>query len=91
MLTSRGGEDSHLQQIVDDLDDLDATARYREEAADNNLAGDDGQRQHDWSASSSDNEALIVAWEENDPENPYNWSSVGTRNSPERFMVAPLS
>ncbi|CAK7237460.1 hypothetical protein SCUCBS95973_009967 [Sporothrix curviconia] len=73
------------------MDEKDAADRYREEAADNiagahiHLVGAEGSKhqqhhQHDLqrtpSLSNSEDETLIVAWNENDPENPYNWSKV---------------
>ncbi|KAL1896824.1 hypothetical protein Sste5346_004457 [Sporothrix stenoceras] len=74
-----------LHQIINDIDEKDARDRYREEAADNTVGAhsqldDDGSKspghhnQRTPSLSNSESETLIVAWEENDPENPYNWS-----------------
>lgn len=68
--TFEGGE-SRLHRLVSNLDDEDATSRYREKQADNNVADDSPG-----SALSSDDERTLVAWLPNDPENPYNWSKV---------------
>ena len=72
LVTFQGGE-SRLSRIVSGIDEEDATSRYREEEADNHIPEDSHG-----SASSSIDERTIVAWEPNDPENPYNWSSVRT-------------
>lgn len=69
--TFEGGE-SRLLHLVSDIDDEDATSRYREERADNNVVVDDGPG----SALSSDDKGALVTWLPNDPENPYNWSKV---------------
>lgn len=68
--SSRG--ESRLHRLVSDIDDEDATSRYREERADNNVVVDDGPG----SVLSSDDEGTLVTWLPNDPENPYNWSKV---------------
>lgn len=63
---------SRIQRVVSNIDEHDASSRYREEEGDNKVAVK--QEQH--SSSSSVEERVIVAWEENDKENPYNWSNV---------------
>lgn len=60
-----------MHRLVSNIDDEDATARYREEKADNNVADDSPG-----SASSCHDERTLVTWLPNDPENPYNWSTV---------------
>ncbi|KIH94351.1 hypothetical protein SPBR_06205 [Sporothrix brasiliensis 5110] len=82
--TDRIQQHDGLYQIISAIDEKDAKDRYREEAADNTVGeriqlDDDGTKrpednQQTPSLSNSENETLIVAWEENDPENPYNWS-----------------
>ncbi|EPE05309.1 major facilitator superfamily transporter [Ophiostoma piceae UAMH 11346] len=71
-----------LHQIIHDIDERDAEARYREEAADN-IAGVHTRssavhhhNQRTPSLSDNENDALILAWSENDHENPYNFSSL---------------
>ncbi|CAK7568506.1 MAG: hypothetical protein SEPTF4163_006499 [Sporothrix epigloea] len=69
-----------LRQIISDMDERDASDRYREETADNIVTPISCERRQEpdpWrtpSLSESENEASIVTWNENDPENPYNWS-----------------
>ncbi|CAK7266444.1 hypothetical protein SEPCBS119000_002032 [Sporothrix epigloea] len=69
-----------LRQIISDADEKDARDRYREETADNIVGARSHEQRyqpHPWqtpSLSPSENETSIVAWNENDPENPYNWS-----------------
>lgn len=66
--TVKGGE-SRLQRFVSEAGDEDARSRYREEEADNNV----NQRNHG-SISSGNEDRTMIAFEPNDPENPYNWS-----------------
>ncbi len=67
--------------MVTEIDERDAASRYREEAADNKIPVSEPPSgpyipYTPYSAYSSDDddEETIVAWEDNDPENPYNWS-----------------
>lgn len=64
-------DDSRLRQVVSKMDKEDARSRYREEVAESHPVGDDSP-----GASSSEEERKFVAWEVDDPENPYNWSKV---------------
>ncbi len=61
------------------MDFLDASSRYREEEADNKItvARVDQGGSAPSSPTDSGDDKVIVAWEEMDPENPYNWSNVG--------------
>ncbi|KAK0706947.1 major facilitator superfamily domain-containing protein [Lasiosphaeria miniovina] len=62
---------SHI--VIEDGVNQDAFSRYGDEAAGNGVP----YNHHSFSASSTyheDKEDMILAWEENDPENPYNWS-----------------
>lgn len=61
-----------MQRFVSEAGDEDARSRYREEEADNNAT----QHNHGSISSSSDDRTMI-AFEPNDPENPYNWSKAG--------------
>ena len=60
-----------LSRIISGLDESDAKMRYTVEMEDNNISSPK-------SAASSVNppEKKIIHWEDGDPENPYNWSSV---------------
>jgi hypothetical protein len=53
---------------VSEIDNEDATSGYRVEAEDNTV--DTG------SPENGDGEKSVVNWAENDPENPYNFSTV---------------
>ena len=66
--------ESRLNRLVSNIDEEDATSRYREERAGNNSANDSPG-----SVLSSDDERTLVTWLPNDPENPYNWSTVSFR------------
>jgi hypothetical protein len=59
---------------VADIDDADARARYKEEAADQGLQEKSPRGQS--GTEEDEDDRTIVAWEEGDPENPYNWSNV---------------
>jgi hypothetical protein len=62
---------SALDRIISQLDDRDATSRYREEAADNKPQEPQEKSQ---SVSSSKDGQTMLSWAPGDPENPYNWS-----------------
>lgn len=64
-----------MQRFVSQAGDEDARSRYREEEADNNVT----QHNHG-SISSGNDDRSIIAFEPNDRENPYNWST-GSRLS----------
>ncbi|KAK1772297.1 major facilitator superfamily transporter [Phialemonium atrogriseum] len=64
-------DNSRLETLVTEIDQIDASMRYREEEADNRIASD----QNVSSSSSIEQEKTIVSWEPDDPENPYNWSA----------------
>ncbi|KAK4453026.1 polyamine transporter 3 [Podospora aff. communis PSN243] len=53
-----------------EIDERDAASRYREEAADHQTSFKPSPYSSD-----DDDEDTIVAWEEGDAENPYNWST----------------
>lgn len=55
---------------MSEIDDEDARSRYLEEEADNNVA-----QASRGSISSGTDDRTIVAFEPNDPGNPYNWST----------------
>ncbi len=54
------------------MDELDASTRYREEEEDNKIAR---VGQYQIKPPGGSEETTIVAWEVDDPENPYNWST----------------
>jgi hypothetical protein len=58
---------------VVEIDERDAGSRYREEAGDSHVPFK--QRPYGDFSSDEDEEDTIVAWEDGDPENPYNWSA----------------
>ncbi|KAK5660644.1 hypothetical protein OQA88_12007 [Cercophora sp. LCS_1] len=73
-----------LNKLVIQIDEKDAAARYREEEAANDLPAHNTKPTNDSqspfasqpysdSGTEDDDEPEIVAWEEKDPENPYNW------------------
>ena len=55
------------------MDEEDAAERYAEEEADNRGLG---ALHHIRSRTRSRTDQVVIGWEPNDPENPYNWSSV---------------
>lgn len=63
-------DESRLRRMIIHIDEEDARSRYHEEAADNNGPDDSP------GISSQEEERKFVAWEPEDPENPYNWSKV---------------
>lgn len=65
-----------MQRFVSQVGDEDARSRYREEEADNNAT----QRNHG-SISSGNDDRIIIAFEPNDRENPYNWSKASLLSS----------
>lgn len=65
-----------MQRFVSQAGDEDARSRYREEEADNNAT----QHNHG-SISSGNDDRTIIAFEPNDPENPYNWSKASCLSS----------
>jgi hypothetical protein len=62
-----------LTQIISRIDEEDAAGRYEVEIEDNKVPGPDRER-----AASVDSPPprKIIAWDDRDPENPYNWSTV---------------
>lgn len=56
--------------MVSQVDEEDARSLYRGQS---NTVGDDDD---DPGTSSLEEERKYVAWEQGDPENPYNWSKV---------------
>jgi len=65
--------DSHnfLTRIVSRIDETDASDRYGLEAADNKCSSSPNS-----STSSVAPPRKVIYWEDKDPENPYNWSTV---------------
>lgn len=55
------------------MDAEDAAQRYAEEEADNRGLG---ALHHIRSRTRSRTDQVVIGWEPNDPENPYNWPSV---------------
>ena len=73
---NNSGTQSRLSRIVSGIDQSDAEERYNVEAGDNKITS-----LPDSSATSVDStRRKIISWERNDPENPYNWSSVRSDN-----------
>jgi hypothetical protein len=64
---------NHFADIVRSISNEDAAERYREEAGDNGVPTN---APLDWSVSRDNAAKVTISWDENDPENPYNWSSV---------------
>lgn len=60
-----------LSRIVSGIDSQDATDRYNLEKADNKP-----QSFPNSSVSSVTGQRKVISWEDGDPENPYNFSSV---------------
>lgn len=69
-------EGNKLMQVVTRIDERDAAGRYEVEFEDNKVP-----RPNKGVARSVDSAApkKIIAWEDGDPENPYNWSRVRMR------------
>jgi hypothetical protein len=62
---------SRLNRIISGIDESDADDRYNIKAGDNKITS-----LPDSSTTSMDSTRRIISWEKDDPENPYNWSSV---------------
>ncbi|KPM39328.1 hypothetical protein AK830_g7228 [Neonectria ditissima] len=62
---------SSISDRITHLDELDAEARYGEEAADRGI----GALHNIRSRTRSRTTEVLINWEPNDPENPYNWST----------------
>lgn len=60
-----------LSRIVSGIDQDDAKRRYDLEAKDNQISLPNSS-----ASSVSGSRKKVIHWEENDPENPYNWSPV---------------
>jgi hypothetical protein len=70
---------SGVAELIRSISNEDAATRYREEMADNGVQTNDPI---DSSLSNNDEaETIIISWDENDKENPYNWSSVCRRRT----------
>lgn len=65
-------ENTTVPQIVAKIDEQDTSSVYRIEDRDDELPVSD-------SSGSSDNSShkTVIHWDDGDPENPYNWSTVG--------------
>ncbi|OAQ80291.1 bicyclomycin resistance protein [Purpureocillium lilacinum] len=61
--------ESHFADGIQQLDVLDAQERYEEETKDRGI----GALHHIRSRTRSRTHEMVIAWEHNDPENPYNW------------------
>jgi len=64
--------ESHFADGIQQLDVLDAQERYEEETKDRGI----GALHHIRSRTRSRTHEMVIAWEHNDPENPYNWPTV---------------
>lgn len=62
---------NRLSRIVSGIDYEDAKRRYEIEAQDNQIS-----LPHSSASSVLGSRKQVTHWEEDDPENPYNWSSV---------------
>jgi hypothetical protein len=67
------GQGNKLSRIISQLDEVDATERYAVNGADNRMAPQDGSRIVDGPP------RKVISWDEDDPENPYNWPIVSLR------------
>ncbi|KJZ80216.1 hypothetical protein HIM_00066 [Hirsutella minnesotensis 3608] len=74
-------EDGSIFGRIHSLDEMDATQRYDEEAGDRGLGALHSIR----SRSRSQTGQVVISWEVNDPENPYNWSNW------KKFLILLLS
>ncbi|KAI8314216.1 Citrinin biosynthesis cluster MFS transporter mrr1 [Colletotrichum sp. SAR11_240] len=63
---------SSLTDAVRRIDEYDARERYEARCEEQGLEDEKGGSPN---SSSDEDEKTIVSWEENDPENPYNWSN----------------
>ncbi|KAI0181613.1 major facilitator superfamily transporter [Hypoxylon sp. FL1284] len=61
---------SHFAELVQSISRQDVETRYKEEEADNRTPGDDSQGSGQFPG---EEEKMIISWEINDRENPYNW------------------
>ncbi|OTB01037.1 hypothetical protein M426DRAFT_14892 [Hypoxylon sp. CI-4A] len=68
---SRNSWTNQFSEIVQTLSHQDVEARYLEEEADNGISRMDDTTDTD--NPSGEPEKIIISWEPNDPENPYNW------------------
>jgi len=67
-------EDNHLNNLsrmVSGIDEADAKERYQTDTQDNRIS-----RPNSSAESVASPEKKTIHWEDGDPENPYNWSSV---------------
>lgn len=71
-LTKCAGTLSRLSRIISGIDEADAAARYNLEEKDNQIK----DLPNSSSTSVHSVRRQIISWARNDPENPYNWSSV---------------
>ncbi|KAF6844103.1 Polyamine transporter 3 [Colletotrichum musicola] len=62
---------SSLAKVVRGTDDDDAGQRYESLGEEHGL---EGEKRDNPNFSSDEDEKTIVSWDENDPEDPYNWS-----------------
>ncbi|KAG4034582.1 hypothetical protein MFRU_003g05390 [Monilinia fructicola] len=69
--TPRAQHENALSRIVSGIDQDDAKRRYDLEAKDNQISLPNSS-----ASSVSGSRKKVIHWEENDPENPYNWSPV---------------
>ncbi|KAI1630691.1 major facilitator superfamily transporter [Biscogniauxia mediterranea] len=61
----------HLSELVQTISTQDAADRYRTEEADNRVPSEDAG---DSRSLADTGERVIISWDENDKENPHNWS-----------------
>ncbi|RAL59811.1 hypothetical protein DID88_000440 [Monilinia fructigena] len=69
--TPREQHENSLSRIVSGIDQDDAQRRYDLETKDNQISLPNSS-----ASSVSGSRQKVIHWEENDPENPYNWSPV---------------
>ena len=67
------GQVNKLTQIISRIDEEDAAERYEVEIEDNKVHRPDIDRA---GGVDSPSPRKIIAWDDGDPENPYNWSNV---------------
>ncbi|KAI1498080.1 major facilitator superfamily transporter [Biscogniauxia marginata] len=63
---------AHLADLVQSISNQDAIFRYRTEEADNRVPSEDAG---DTRSLPGSGERVVISWEENDKENPHNWST----------------
>ena len=78
-------QQSKLSRIISGIDQKDTTDRYEVEAEDNKISIPNSA-----ASSVTPAEKKIIHWEDGDPDNPYNWSSVrkvSSQRGPENLLT----